>query len=141
VTWPPCPIKHPPIPTCPARTKSPPSSTSPTSPSIRRALDDATGNWADDARKAMAYNSPLSMAAALAMQRALAPDATIRDALRLEYRFTSRSAERGDFLEGIRARIIDRDNRPGWRPYAPGDEGPMLAPLGPDELTFTEEQT
>lgn len=107
--------------------------------SVRRALDDATGDWADDARKAMAYNSPLSMATALAMQRQLAPDATIRDALRLEYRATSRSAEKGDFLEGIRARIIDRDNRPGWRPYAPGDEAAMLAPLGPDELTFTED--
>jgi enoyl-CoA hydratase len=109
-------------------------------PSIRRALDEVTGDWAEEARKAMAYNSPLSMASALAMQRALAPDSAIRDALRLEYRFTSRSAERGDFLEGIRARIIDRDNRPGWRPYAPGDEGTMLAPLGPDELTFTEEE-
>ncbi len=107
--------------------------------SVRRALDEATGDWAEDARKAMAYNSPLSMACALAMQHQLAPDATIRDALRLEYRATSRSAEKGDFLEGIRARIIDRDNRPGWRPYAPGDEAAMLAPLGPDELTFTED--
>ncbi len=108
-------------------------------PAVRRALDEATGAWADDARKAMAYNSPLSMAAALAIQRQLGSDADLRDALRLEYRFTSRSAERGDFLEGIRARIIDRDNRPGWRPYAPGDESAMLAPLGPDELTFTED--
>jgi enoyl-CoA hydratase/carnithine racemase len=107
--------------------------------SVRRALDGATGDWADDARKAMAYNSPLSMACALAMQRELAPGATIRDALRLEYRATSRSAEKGDFLEGIRARIIDRDNLPGWRPYAPGDEAAMLAPLGPSELTFTED--
>jgi enoyl-CoA hydratase len=36
-------------------------------------------------------------------------------ALRQEYRFTSRSASEGDFVEGIRAAIIDKDRNPRWR--------------------------
>jgi hypothetical protein len=39
----------------------------------------------------------------------------IRAALRQEYRFTSRSASEGDFVEGIRAAIIDKDRNPRWR--------------------------
>jgi enoyl-CoA hydratase len=41
--------------------------------------------------------------------------ATIRAALQQEYRFTSRSASEGDFVEGIRAAIIDKDRNPRWR--------------------------
>jgi hypothetical protein len=49
--------------------------------------------------------------------------------------------EQGDFLEGIRAAIIDKDAPSALAPSgprrgAPGDEAAMLAPLGPDELTF-----
>ena len=36
-------------------------------------------------------------------------------ALQQEYRFTSRSASEGDFIEGIRAAIIDKDRTPRWR--------------------------
>ena len=47
--------------------------------------------------------------------------ATIRDAqsmeiaLRNEYRFVSRVLQQGDFLEGIRAIVIDKDRKPVWR--------------------------
>ena len=36
-------------------------------------------------------------------------------ALRNEYRFVSRVLEHGDFLEGIRAIVIDKDRKPVWR--------------------------
>ena len=65
--------------------------------------------------------------------------AGIRDALRLEYRFTARAMEHGDFLEGIRAQIIDRDRNPQWKHRLDSlgaEAAAMLAPLGAGELTF-----
>ena len=69
-----------------------------------------------------------------------APD-DIRYALGQEYRFTARSMEQGDFLEGIRAAIIDKDRTPRWRHASIAEVKPvevsmMLTPLGPDALTF-----
>ena len=68
------------------------------------------------------------------------PSLTIRKALELEYRFTHRSMEHGDFLEGIRAQIIDKDRNPNWQFNdldVPGTKvTAMLEQLGADELTF-----
>jgi len=64
----------------------------------------------------------------------------IRKALELEYRFTYRAMEHGDFLEGIRAAIIDKDRIPHWQHQI--DDVPlaamsrMLLPLGAAKLTF-----
>ena len=97
--------------------------------------------FAADTLKAVARNSPLSMACTLDMlARLRAPDTTIRDALDLEYRFTARAMEHGDFLEGIRAAIIDKDRKPVWKhaietlPETAVSE--MLAPLGKDALSL-----
>jgi enoyl-CoA hydratase len=54
-------------------------------------------------------NSPLSMACAVDLIRRARGRDTIEGALELEYRFTARAMEHGDFLEGIRAAIIDKD--------------------------------
>ncbi|MGR3494374.1 enoyl-CoA hydratase/isomerase family protein [Citreimonas sp.] len=103
------------------------------------AADD--GALAQDAAKAMARNAPLSMALTLDMVRHMrAPDTTIRDALATEYRVAHRIIEHGDFLEGVRAALIDKDRSPRWR-YADGrvpDDAVtgMLAPLGADEWNF-----
>ena len=39
----------------------------------------------------------------------------ISDALDAEYCFTARSQEFGDFQEGIRAAVIDKDKNPLWK--------------------------
>ena len=39
----------------------------------------------------------------------------ISDALDAEYNFTARSQEYGDFQEGIRAAVIDKDRKPLWK--------------------------
>ena len=49
------------------------------------------------------------------IHRLRGPALTIAKALDHEYRFTYRAMEHGDFLEGIRAAIIDKDRNPQWQ--------------------------
>ncbi|MBE1284681.1 MAG: 3-hydroxyisobutyrate dehydrogenase [Rhodobacteraceae bacterium] len=97
------------------------------------------------ALKALNRNSPLSMACTVEMlHRLRGPSLSIRRALDMEYRFTYRAMEKGDFLEGIRAQIIDKDRNPNWQfadlnvPAAAVSQ--MLMPLGANALTFEEEK-
>lgn len=100
--------------------------------------------FAEGARKALFRNSPLSMASTVEILHRLRGETlSIQRALDLEYRFTYRSMEKGDFLEGIRAQIIDKDRQPKWQ-YADRivpavAVSQMLMPLGADALTFEEE--
>ncbi|MBF9036463.1 enoyl-CoA hydratase/isomerase family protein [Rhodobacterales bacterium HKCCE2091] len=83
---------------------------------IVNGLSHDSGEVAATALKAIGRNSPLAMAAAVELvRRARSVPDDIERALMQEYRFTARSMERGDFLEGIRAAIIDRDGAPSWR--------------------------
>ena len=109
-------------------------------PTIIAALKADTSDIAAKALKAMHRNSPLSMACTLAMLRP-AP-ISMPEALAQEYRWTWRSMDRGDFLEGVRAQIIDKDRNPKWQHAASQDVttaevAAMLAPLGDDELSLT----
>ena len=97
------------------------------------------------ALKTLGRNSPLAMACTVEMiHRLRGPAADIRRALDLEFRFTYRAMEKGDFLEGIRAAVIDKDRSPKW---LHGFETPpqlaatqMLMPLGAEALTFEREE-
>lgn len=106
---------------------------------VVRSLRAEGGEAAHAALEAIGRCSPLSAACALAIvRRARAFDA-IEPALEMEYRFTARATERGDFLEGIRAAIIDRDRSPRWRHAGPEavttmEVSRMLMPLGNDAL-------
>tara|TARA_R110000850_G_scaffold84598_2_gene181633 strand:- start:1100 stop:2143 length:1044 start_codon:yes stop_codon:yes gene_type:complete len=106
---------------------------------IRRMLDADQSEFAQSARKMIGRNAPLSMACTVEMvHRLRGPSLSMEKALDLEYRFTFRAMEHGDFLEGIRAAIIDKDRAPKWQ-YAQSDVplaavAKMLAPLGKDAL-------
>ncbi|NOR62951.1 MAG: enoyl-CoA hydratase/isomerase family protein [Rhodobacteraceae bacterium] len=96
-------------------------------------------DWEQKTEKALRRNCPLSVECALELVRRVRGLGTIEQALGMEYRFTHRSASNGDFVEGIRAAIIDKDRKPQWNPatleaVTPLNISKMLMPLGADAL-------
>ena len=95
--------------------------------------------WEQATEKALRRNCPLSVECTLELVRRVRGPDTIEHALGMEYRFTHRSASDGDFVEGIRAAIIDKDRNPQWQPatleaVTPLQISQMLRPLGADAL-------
>ena len=89
------------------------------------------------ARKLMDRNSPLAMGAAITIIQAARDAGTIEAALEMEYRFTYRAVAESDFIEGIRAAIIDRDRAPKWRDATADEILKMTAPLGAATLDLS----
>ncbi len=106
---------------------------------ILAALRPRSEPWAEDAAKAIRRGAPLSIACALVAIRQAREAERLEDALATEYRFSYRCSEEGEFLEGIRAAVIDKDRDPHWAIPRLEDvtverAAAMLAPLGADEL-------
>jgi enoyl-CoA hydratase/carnithine racemase len=110
---------------------------------IIRSLRHETTEFTDNALKMLEKNAPLSIACAVEMIHRLREKENIRTALELEYRFTYRAVEHSDFIEGIRAAIIDKDRSPNWQhgldDMIMGHVVKMLSPLGDEKLTFTKD--
>ncbi|MXQ07687.1 enoyl-CoA hydratase/isomerase family protein [Alphaproteobacteria bacterium GH1-50] len=103
-------------------------------------------DWTHATLDRLARNAPLAMATAVQLIHRARTRDRMDEALRQEYRFAHRIVEMGDFQEGIRAAVIDKDRAPTWRHPAPDAPTPaevsaMLMPLGPDDLTFQETPT
>ncbi len=82
----------------------------------------------------MAAGSPIALAATVALVRAVRDAPTIETALDMEYRFTHRWLASTDFVEGVRAAVIDKDHAPRWRhddvaAVPPALIADLLAPL------------
>lgn len=94
---------------------------------ILRDLQNDGSDFANTCLELMGRNAPLSMAVSVETTHRLraSTDLSIEKALDLEYRFTYRAMEHGDFLEGIRAAIIDKDRNPKW--HYSGTDVPMAA--------------
>ena len=90
-------------------------------------------DWGHGVLGALRRLCPLSMACTLALVRAARRDPGIEKALTREYRFTARACSDGEFLEGVRAAVIDKDRNPRWRDdmdsLRPEEVAAMLAPL------------
>ncbi len=110
---------------------------------IRRSLQADSSDFAKDTLTRLRRNSPLSMACSVETTHRLRGTNDIRKALELEYRYTFRALEHSDFLEGIRAAIIDKDRTPNWQQAFDAslslDTSKMLMPLGANTLTFERE--
>ena len=81
----------------------------------RRRPASADAPWAGAVAATIRSKAPLSLKLALAQVRR-GRDWSFGDCMRAEWRIVSRVAYGEDFYEGIRAVIIDKDNRPRWRP-------------------------
>jgi enoyl-CoA hydratase len=114
---------------------------SPSLPAIMARLEAAAaGNaFAAEALASMKAKSPTSMAVALE-QMHRGGLLSFEEAMVLEYRIVSRIGLSRDFVEGVRAVIIDRDQKPRWQPDTIADLDPraiaaVFAPLA-DDLAF-----
>ena len=72
-------------------------------------------------------------------QMRMGADLSFEAAMAVEFRIVTRICRGHDFYEGVRATLVDKDNRPQWRPAAgqrpdPDDIDAYFAPLGGDEL-------
>jgi enoyl-CoA hydratase len=89
---------------------------------VLRRLDAAAGHssFAAETARQIRSKCPTSLAVACEQMR-LGPHLTFEQAMRLEYRIVSRIGLSENFVEGVRAAIVDRDNRPAWRPAEQAD--------------------
>lgn len=72
---------------------------------------------AAEAAKAMHASSPTSLAATLEVIRRNRKAANLREAIELEYAVGMQLCVAADFLEGVRAQVVDKDRNPQWQPF------------------------
>lgn len=97
--------------------------------------------WALKQAETMATKSPETVKVALRQVRDGAQCEHFEDNMRMEYRIGWRKVQSPDFIEGVRAVIIDKDHAPQWAPdtldaVSEADVAKYFEPLGDDELSF-----
>jgi enoyl-CoA hydratase len=68
--------------------------------------------------KTLAAKSPQTLKVAFRQLREGAKLASFEEEMRHEYRIACRVVQRHDFIEGVRALIVEKDNAPRWDPPA-----------------------
>lgn len=108
--------------------------------SILAALDDAKNDWAAKVAALIRKASPTSLKVTFAqLEKGAGLD--FDAAMVQEYRLSQAFMAGGDFYEGIRALLVDKDNAPKWSPATLDAVTPQaveahFAPLGEKDLTF-----
>ena len=83
-------------------------------------LKSAPGDWTGPALQAFGHVSPTALAFTLEAFRRSA-NLTLKDALDLEFRLTRTTMAWPDFVEGVRAMVVDKDRKPKWQPASVAD--------------------
>ncbi|MGE0830125.1 MAG: enoyl-CoA hydratase/isomerase family protein, partial [Hyphomonadaceae bacterium] len=76
------------------------------------------GEWAQAQLAALETKSPQTLKVAMRQLRTGAKLSSFADNMKMEYRVGARVVQRHDFLEGVRAVIVDKDFAPKWNPGA-----------------------
>ena len=82
---------------------------------VLASLDAERSDWARSMRTELGRKSPTSLRITI-RQLELAATASFEDELRTEYRMSQACIAGHDFMEGIRAALVDRDRKPRWHP-------------------------
>jgi enoyl-CoA hydratase len=83
---------------------------------ILAGLEAEGSDWAREQLATLATKSPQTLKVSLRQLRLGGACATFAENMAMEYRIGARVVQRHDFLEGVRAVIIDKDNAPRWKP-------------------------
>jgi len=107
---------------------------------IVAALVEEEGSWAERALEMIRRHSPTSLLVTFRQIRT-GGGLSFEDAMILEYRLSQAFLRGHDFYEGIRALVIDKDQKPRWEPSELSDMTPQMIErcfesLGDRDLTF-----
>ena len=83
---------------------------------IIAALKAADSDWAGAQLAVLATKSPQTMKVAFRQLQLGGQARTFAENMAMEYRIGARVVQRHDFLEGVRAVIVEKDNAPQWSP-------------------------
>ena len=88
---------------------------------ILDALNTSPSEFAQKTRGELQRKSPKALKLALAAMRRAKSLANLEACLNIEYRLVIRLYEDGEFPEGVRALLIDKDKAPKWNPATLGE--------------------
>ncbi len=91
---------------------------------ILRGLEGEEGEWRDWAQETLAIlskRSPLSLKITFEFLKHGSQQKSLKEALIEEYRLATRMIRQPDFIEGVRAVIVDKDQSPKWQPASLGE--------------------
>jgi enoyl-CoA hydratase len=104
-------------------------------------LEKEGGVWADQVRTTLLEKSPMSLKVTLRELREAA-SLDFEDCMVMEYRLVQAFMADRDFFEGVRAVLIDKDNKPNWQPARLADVTPAMVDAYfrklPHDLTFED---
>src|SRR5581483_3097271 len=86
---------------------------------ILAALEADGSEWALKERATLATKSPQAMKVTLRLIAEGRNKCDFAEEMAQEYAVATRVSRRHDFIEGIRALLVDKDNRPRWNPPTP----------------------
>ncbi len=86
---------------------------------VLAALDADRSEWAGKELRTLATRSPQTCKVALRLLAQGRDHVDFADEMRVEYRVACHVCQRHDFIEGVRALIVDKDNAPIWNPATP----------------------
>jgi len=93
---------------------------------ILQALETDPSEWAQKQLSILRAKSPLSCKVTLRLLVVSPHFGSFADEMRLEYGIVHRIFRQHDFIEGVRALLIDKDNKPQWDPALPADVSDAL---------------
>lgn len=113
---------------------------------IFAALEAEDTNFARDTLAALQTKSPTSMIVTLKLLRDARRSASLEQCLTREYRAALTVFESAEFVEGVRAAVIDKDRKPKWSPARIEDVSDEIVAgyfrsRGADELRFPDTET